>query len=166
MTTRDTHDARTPYPPDPPPRRDRARRAGPRLRLTARGAVVCVVLLSLVSALLASAVEVGAVNGAGFVAACVLAALLVRPADLLALSVSPPLAYFVGTLAAECLLTLDAPGFVRAVAIGVTTRLAEVAPWLFAGTALVVAIALARGLAHNVRELSDELNGRSGRSRR
>lgn len=137
--------------------------AGAPLRLTARGAALCIVLASLLSALAATAVELPAVNGAAFVAACVLAALTVRSSDLLALSVSPPLAYFCGVLAAECLLTLGGDSFVRGVAVGLGARLAEAAPWLFGGTALLLVITVLRGLGRNVRELGDELNGRRRR---
>ena len=68
--------------------------------------MLCIVLASLVSALLATAVAYPPVNGAGFVLACGLAVLTVRPQDLLTLSVSPPLAYFCGVLLAECVLSV------------------------------------------------------------
>ncbi|MEY9213766.1 DUF6542 domain-containing protein [Thermobifida halotolerans] len=166
MAGRDTRGSRMPRRSASAPRHRNgasSRSVGPPLRLTARGAIVCVVLVSFVSALAASAVEHHVVNGVGFVTACALTALTVRPSDLLALSVSPPLAYFGGVLAAECLLTAGGDGFVRGVAIGVGARLADVAPWLFGGTALLLVITLVRGLLRNVRELGDELNGRHPR---
>ncbi|TDQ54797.1 DUF6542 domain-containing protein [Actinorugispora endophytica] len=166
MTTRDARGARAPHRSGPPRRRGGGSapvHTGPPLRLTARGAIVGVTLASFASTMLADAVERPIVSGIGFVAACVLAALLVRAADLLTLSVSPPLAYFVAALTAEIVLTLGTDGFARGVSIGIATRLADIAPWLFAGTALVLVVVIPRGLARNVRALGDELNGRNRR---
>lgn len=134
------------------------------IRLTGRGGVLVIMAASLSAALTAEATGWGFLNGAAFVAACVVAALLVRPSDLLGLTVSPPLAYFTAAVAAECVLTLGSTGFVRALALGMGTRLADIAPWLFLGTALVLIIAVFRGLPSNVRDFSDELNGRRPRS--
>jgi hypothetical protein len=128
--------------------------------------VLCIVLASLVSALLATAVAYPPVNGAGFVLACGLAVLTVRPQDLLTLSVSPPLAYFCGVLLAECVLSVGADSVLRSVAIGVGLRLTDAAPWLFGGTALLLVIALLRGLPQNVRELRAELTTRHRRGSR
>ncbi|WP_344970460.1 DUF6542 domain-containing protein [Salinactinospora qingdaonensis] len=136
-----------------------------RLRLTARGAIVGTIVVSFGAAMLADAVSAPAVNGVAFFSACVLSSLLVRRGDLLVLSVSPPLAYFTAALAAEIVLTLGREDFVRALTIGIGTRLAEIAPWLFAGTAVVLVVALARGLSSNVRELGDEMSGRTQRRR-
>ncbi|RCV54418.1 hypothetical protein DEF23_03050 [Marinitenerispora sediminis] len=106
---------------------------------------------------------VPAASGAAFVAVCVLAAFLVRRSDLLPLAVSPPLGYFTGVLAAEVVLTLGSDGFARAVLIGLGTRLADIAPSLFLGTAVVLVVAACRGLPANIRELGDELSGRPAR---
>ncbi|MDA2813421.1 hypothetical protein O4J56_22435 [Nocardiopsis sp. RSe5-2] len=133
------------------------------IRLTGRGGVLVIMAASLSAALTAEATGWGFLNGAAFVVACVLAALLVRPSDLLGLTVSPPLAYFTAAVAAECVLTLGSTGFVRALALGMGTRLADIAPWLFLGTALVLIISVFRGLPSNVRDFSDELNGRRPR---
>ncbi|AAZ54510.1 hypothetical protein Tfu_0472 [Thermobifida fusca YX] len=177
MTTRrDTWEVRVPRRSAAAPRRSASaprHRAGAspspprgRVRLTARGAVLCIVLASLVSALLATAVAYPPVNGAGFVLACGLAVLTVRPQDLLTLSVSPPLAYFCGVLLAECVLSVGADSVLRSVAIGVGLRLTDAAPWLFGGTALLLVIALLRGLPQNVRELRAELTTRHRRGSR
>ncbi|MFC4560538.1 DUF6542 domain-containing protein [Nocardiopsis mangrovi] len=148
----------------PRPRTDPVPPAASRgVRLTARGGILAIVALSFIAALLAHATGLAGINGGVFVAVCVATALVVRPADLLSLTVSPPLAYFVAALAAEALLTLGSPGFSRGVAIGMATRLADVAPWLFLGTALVLVIAVFRGLPSTVRDFSDEVNGRQRR---
>src|SRR5690606_37810842 len=70
------------------------------------------------------------------------------------------LAYFTAAVLAESLLTLGSDGFARGLAIGLGTRLADVAPWLFLGTALVLLIAVFRGLPANFRDFSDQLHGR------
>ncbi|MFD0774957.1 DUF6542 domain-containing protein, partial [Streptomonospora algeriensis] len=136
------------------------------VRLTGRGGILLVSAVSLISALLSHLVGAPLVSGVAFTAACVVAALLVRSTDLLSLTVSPPLAYFAAALIAEMALTLGQDGFSRAVAIGMATRLADVAPSLFLGTALVLVIAVFRGLPANVRDFSDEVNGRRPRSSR
>lgn len=118
MTMRGTEEPRTPHRVQGGPRRRAAPRSrsgsAPRaartarapLRLTGRGAIVGIVLVSFGAALLAQALGTPVADGAGFLAACVLAALLVRRSDLLSLVVSPPLAYFAAALAAELVLTM------------------------------------------------------------
>ncbi|PSK97288.1 hypothetical protein CLV63_1086 [Murinocardiopsis flavida] len=174
MTPRDADGPRDPNQPHRLARRQR-RPAGPGssargpapstapLRLTARGAILIIVMVGFAAALADSMVALPMLNGIAFVAVCTLAAFFVRSTDLLTLSVSPPLAYFASALLAEGVLTLGSDGFARGVAIGLATRLADVAPWLFAGTALVLVITLFRGLPRNVRALSDELSGRAQR---
>ncbi|MFW5416351.1 hypothetical protein J0910_06985 [Nocardiopsis sp. CNT-189] len=136
---------------------------GAQIRLTGRGGVLVIIAAGVLAALVAEATGWSALNGYVFVASCVAAALLVRPGDLLSLTVSPPLAYFSAAVLAESLLTLGSEGFVRGLAIGMGTRLADVAPWLFLGTALVLLIAVFRGLPANFRDFSDQLNGRRPR---
>jgi hypothetical protein len=57
-------------------------------------------------------------------------------------------------------------GLALPVAGGTLLTLAAVAPWLFAGTAVVVTIALFRGLPRCVRELRANLSGRAPVRRR
>ncbi|GAA4914543.1 DUF6542 domain-containing protein [Streptomonospora salina] len=133
------------------------------IRLTGRGGILLITAVSLAFALIGHLAGSPLVSGIAFTAACVVAALLVRPTDLLSLTVSPPLAYFVAALIAEIAVTLGEEGFSRAVAIGMATRLADVAPSLFLGTALVLVIAVFRGLPSNIREFSDQVNGRRPR---
>lgn len=133
--------------------------AGPP-RLTGRGGALLIVLFSFAGTMIAHAASWPAVPGIAFTAACLLTATMVRPPDLLSLSVSPPLAFFASVVSAECVLALGNEGFTRVLLLGLASRLAEVAPWLFLGTALVLVIAVFRGLPGNLRELGDELNGR------
>ncbi|MCP2336683.1 DUF6542 domain-containing protein [Actinomadura rupiterrae] len=117
--------------------------AGP-VTLTGRGGVALVLAAALLGALLARWVGVGMLAGGLFIAGCVLAALLTRPADLPTLVVSPPLACFAATVVAE--LAADDGPLTRTMSLGLLAALAAIAPWLFAGTLIAVAIAVPRGL--------------------
>jgi hypothetical protein len=134
--------------PEPPP------------RLTGRGGVLAIVVFSFAGTMVAHWAGVPSAPGAAFTLACLLGAFLVRPSDLLSLSVSPPIAFFVAVAAAESVLALGSEGFARVLLLGLASRLAEVAPWLFLGTALVLVIGVFRGLPGNIRDLGDQLNGR------
>ena len=125
-------------------------------RLTGRGAVLIIVLGSFAATMIANLASAPIVPGIIFTLACLATAALVRPADLLSLSVSPPIA----VVGAESVLAAGNEGFARVLILGLASRLAEVAPWLFLGTALVLVIAVFRGLPGNLRSLGDELNGR------
>ncbi|GHC93111.1 hypothetical protein GCM10007079_42150 [Nocardiopsis terrae] len=129
-------------------------------RLTGRGGVLLIVVFSFAGTMIAHLASVTTAPGLAFTIACLVTASLVRPGDLLSLSVSPPIAYFAAVVAAESLLALGNEGFARVLILGLASRLAEVAPWLFLGTALVLVIAVFRGLPGNLRTLGDELNGR------
>lgn len=129
-------------------------------RLTGRGGVLIIALCSFAGTMIANLTPVPAAPGIAFTLACLITAALVRPADLLSLSVSPPIAYFVAVVGAESILAAGNEGFGRVLLLGLASRLAEVAPWLFLGTALVLVVAVFRGLPGNLRTLGDELNGR------
>ncbi|MFD0905490.1 DUF6542 domain-containing protein [Actinomadura sediminis] len=140
------------------PPRSRAAPTGP-VTLTGRGGVVVVFGTAVLCGLLSRWLDMPLLAGGGFTVGCVLAALATRPADLLTLAVSPPLAFFLATLIAEFVTTLGQGSLLRGVAVGVLTALAGTAPWLFFGTLLVLLITLPRGLLTNVRELRDKLAG-------
>ena len=91
----------------------------------------------------------GELADAVFFMASSLTAYYVRPNGLLPVVVSTPLLFF-----AACVLekAATAPGLVAALQ-GTLVALAGCAPWLFAGTALTVAIAVLRGLRGQVRAL-------------
>lgn len=90
-----------------------------------------------------------------FFMASSLTAYYVRPGSLLPVAVSPPLLFF-AAVAIEKIIT--ASGMLTALE-GTVVALADAAPWLFAGTALTVVIALLRGLRTEVRALVMELRG-------
>lgn len=117
-------------------------RAG--LRLTARGAIVMLFVITLVGMPL--------LPGLAFVAGCLAAALLVRPRDLLPLVVTPPLVFFCAALVAELIGALGSDSMLQTLALGMFTTLSSSAPWLFVGSALALGVAWVRGLPANVRE--------------
>ncbi|MEV5411581.1 DUF6542 domain-containing protein [Thermopolyspora sp. NPDC052614] len=123
------------------------------IRLTARGAIALVFTVTLVACVTGSS----AVIGAAFVVACLAGVMLIQPRELLALVVTPPLTFFVAMLVNELIRSLGAASFLQAFGLGMFTSLSGGAPWLFAGSALVLAVAWFRGLPANVRELRDEL---------
>lgn len=142
----------------PPRKRERTAEGPP--RLTGRGGVLAILVFSFAGTMVSHWAGIPAAPGVAFTLACLLGALLVRPSDLLSLAVSPPIAFFVAVVAAESVLALGSEGFARVMLLGMASRLAEVAPWLFLGTALVLVIGVFRGLPGNIRDLGDELNGR------
>ncbi|GAA5083978.1 hypothetical protein HNP84_003738 [Thermocatellispora tengchongensis] len=137
-----------------------ASRAG--VTLTARGAIAVILVATLVGYALDSLTGAGAAIGIVFIAGCVTAALLVNRRDLLSVVVTPPLLFFVGTLIAEAARALGAASPLQNLALGLFTAMSGGAPWLFAGTALVLVITWRRGLRGNVRALREELRGARG----
>lgn len=127
------------------------------IRLTARGAIALALLSTLLGYALASALDLPILVGAVFVLGALVATLLVNPRELLTLVVTPPLIFFCATLAVEIARALGAPSFVQSLGFGLYTSLSAGAPWLFAGSALVLAVAWKRGLPANVRELREDL---------
>ncbi|GAA4208092.1 DUF6542 domain-containing protein [Microbispora amethystogenes] len=119
-------------------------RAG--LRLTARGAIVMLFVITVVGLL-------PKLPGPAFVAGCLAAVLLVRPRDLLPLVVTPPLVFFLAALLVELLRSLGSGSMLPTFGLGMFTTLSSAAPWLFAGSALALGVAWVRGLPDNLREL-------------
>jgi hypothetical protein len=97
-----------------------------------------------------------------FIAACIAIACYARPSDLLTVAIAPPLAFFAACVCAKAVTSAD----VTSAAEGMLVELANSAPWLFAGTALTVGIALYRGLPGNIRELRQDLQGKPDASSR
>ncbi len=118
-------------------------RAG--LRLTARGAIVMLFVITLVG--------MPFLPGPAFVAGCLAAVLLVRPRDLLPLVVTPPLVFFAAALLVELVRALSSGSMLQTFGLGMFTALSSGAPWLFLGSALALGIAWVRGLPASLREL-------------
>ncbi|RJL33368.1 DUF6542 domain-containing protein [Bailinhaonella thermotolerans] len=127
------------------------------VRLTARGAILALFAVTVLGRIGAALLAWPEVAGAAFVLACLATAVLVRKRDLLALVVSPPLVFFVATLVSELVRAFGSSSFARGLGIGMFSAMSGGAPWLFAGSVLVLGIALARGLRENVSDLRDDL---------
>ncbi|GIH98986.1 DUF6542 domain-containing protein [Planobispora takensis] len=134
---------------------ERSRASG--IRLTARGAVASMLVFTLAGSVLHALFGPSALVGAAFVVGCVAAVSLVNPRDLLPLVVSPPLVFFVAVFITEAVRSLSAASPVQAFGLGMFTAMSGGAPWLFAGSALVLVVAWRRGLTRCVRELREEI---------
>jgi hypothetical protein len=121
-----------------------------RLKLTARGAVALLFVVTLLG-------QVVSLPGPAFVAGCIGAALLVQPRDLLPMVVTPPLVFFAATTFIEVVRSIGADSLLQTLGLGLFTALSSGAPWLFGGSALVLGIAWPRGLPDNVRDLRQDL---------
>jgi len=127
------------------------------VRLTARGAIALTLVSTLAGYVLAALLDMQVLVGLAFVAACLLGVVMVNPRELLSLVVTPPLVFFVATLFVELGRALVTVGILQSLALGLYGSLSRGAPWLFAGSAIVLGVALARGLRDNVRDLREEL---------
>jgi len=127
----------------------------PRARLTGRGAIVVMLAVFTLGLLGAVWLRWPVLAGASFVAGSVAAVRYVRTRDLLVATVVPPLLF--GIVLAGVKAATATGSVVLSIAEGTAITLAEVAPWLFAGMALTVIVAWARGLRGCVRELREEL---------
>ncbi len=127
------------------------------VRLTARGAIALILLATLAGYVLAALFDLQPLIGLAFVSACLLGVVLVNPRELLSLVVTPPLVFFVATLFVELGRALSSVGIIQSLALGLYGSLSHGAPWLFAGSAIVLGVAWGRGLRDNVRDLREEL---------
>jgi hypothetical protein len=125
--------------------------------LTARGAIALALVATLAGYVVAALIDVQKVVGAAFVLAGLLGALLVNRRELLSLVVTPPLVFFCATLFVELGRAFGSVSIVQSLALGLYTSLTRGAPWLFAGSAIVLGVAWRRGLRDNVRDLREEL---------
>ncbi|MFC4012326.1 DUF6542 domain-containing protein [Nonomuraea purpurea] len=127
------------------------------VRLTARGAVALALVATLAGYVLTALLDIQHVVGAAFVLSSLLGALMVNRRELLSLVVTPPLVFFCATLFVELGRAFGSVSIVQSLTLGLYTSLTRGAPWLFAGSALVLGVAWRRGLRDNVRELREEL---------
>ncbi|PZG10458.1 hypothetical protein C1J01_36115 [Nonomuraea aridisoli] len=127
------------------------------VRLTARGAIALALVATLAGYVLTALLGVEQIVGAAFVVASTLGVLLVNRRELLSLVVTPPLVFFCATLFVELGRAFGSVSIVQSLTLGLYTSLTRGAPWLFAGSAIVLGVAWRRGLRDNVRELREEL---------
>jgi hypothetical protein len=109
----------------------------------------------LVTCLLAAWRQLDVLAGLGFCAGCVLAPVYARRAAQLRVAVSAPVIFLLAEIAAQSVTAPGSSGHSSGVLVleGTVLALADVAPWLFAGTAMCFVIAMFRGLPQCVRDL-------------
>lgn len=144
-----------------PAARPGSRPASFRSHVTARGALLAMVIISLLACLLGAWQHLDVLAGLGFCLSCVLAPVYARREAMPYLVISAPLTFLVAELITQALTAQgdSTHGSTLSVLEGTFLTLADVAPWLFAGTAICVVIALFRGLPQSVRELRASLRG-------
>jgi len=126
-----------------------------RIRLTGRGAVMVMLAVFALGLLVASWMGWPVLAGTCFVIGSAAAVLYVRPGDLLMVTIVPPLLFGITLVVVKAATATGS--MVLSVAEGTAITMAEVAPWLFAGMALTLVIAWARGLGGCIRELRQDL---------
>ena len=124
------------------------------IKLTGRGAVVALFAACFLSLLFATWTGWSAFADVVFVMTCGVVTCYTRVSGLRAVVVCPPLAFFAGTVLAQVITASDTFLAVE----GILITLASSAPWLFTGTALVVAIALGRGYRPKVPAIPPLIN--------
>jgi hypothetical protein len=132
--------------------------------MTARGAVLTMFALFFLGTLVAGWLHLGVLTGLSFVAGFALAARYTRRDGLLAVAVTPPLIFLVALVCTEVLTSHadTTKHSLTSAAEGTILTLAAVAPWLFVGVIVGLAIALFRGLPQCVRDLRTDLRGDIG----
>jgi hypothetical protein len=140
------------------------RKPAARSQLTTRGGLLGLFALCLAACLIATWRQFDLVAGLGFCAGCVLVSVYVRREGLLKVVLSVPVVFLVAEIATQALTAQGSSthGSALSVLEGTFLTLADVAPWMFAGTAVCLTIAMCRGLPQCVRELGASLRGESG----
>lgn len=132
---------------------DAARR--PTVQLTARGGVLGLFITCFLAMVLADWTGWSALADLAFVGGGGAAATYTRRGALLALTVSPPVIFLAACVCAE-LLTASGT---FATATGIFAMLGTSAPWLYAGTAVILVVALCRGVSDEIGDLVACLRG-------
>ena len=128
-------------------------------RLTSRGAIAILFIVSLLGIVISHLFDQDWAAGLVFVIGCAAASLWVRPSDTPMLVVAPPIAYFAALLVVEIVTGLMSGMFLQVTAIGIALNLSTVLFWLLGGTALAVVILLFRGLPDAWADLRAGLRG-------
>ena len=136
----------------------------PAARMTSRGAILAMFSLFFPGTLTAGWLHLATLTGLSFVAGCALTARYTRRDGLLTVVVTPPLIFIISLVVTEVLTSHadTARHALTSAAEGTILTLAAVAPWLFAGVLIGLAIAMFRGLPQCIQDLRDELRGDIG----
>jgi hypothetical protein len=131
-----------------------------RIRLTGRGCVLLLFAVFLVGSLLGQQLGSGWLGGASYLVGSLLAVNYARRRALLLVATTPPLIFLIALTCTELITATGST--LLATAEGTLLALATAAPWLFGGTAALLAFAMLRGLPQSIRDLGDDLSGRPG----
>lgn len=132
-----------------------------RTHVTTRGALLGMFGICLAACLLGSWLHADVAAGLGFIVAGILAPVYARREALLYVVIAAPVVFLLAEIIAQVAMAQGSSsrGTVISVLEGTILTLADVAPWLFAGTVICLAAALARGLTQCVRDLRAGLRG-------
>jgi hypothetical protein len=115
----------------------------------------------LVACLLAAWLHADAIAGVGFVATGILAPVYARQNALLHIVISAPVIFLLAEIVTQLITAPGTSGRSSAISVleGTFLTLADVAPWLFAGTIVCIGVAMTRGLPQCVRDLRAGMRG-------
>lgn len=132
-----------------------ARAGAVRPRVTTRGVLGAFFALCLVSCLIAAWRQFDIVAGLAYLAGCLAAPVYVRREAQLQIVIAPPVLFLLAVLMTQVLTAQGSSSHASMLSVleGTLLMLAATAPWLFAGAAGCVAVAMFRGLPDCVREL-------------
>jgi hypothetical protein len=122
----------------------------PAARMTSRGAILAMFSLFFPGTLTAGWLHLPVLTGVSFLAGCILAGLYARRPDLLVVVTMPPLIFLISLICVKAMTSTGSA--VISTAEGCLLTLAATAAWLFGGEAVILVIALFRGLPRTVRE--------------
>jgi len=130
-----------------------------RSHVTTRGALVGMFALCLVACLLAAWWRLDILAGFAFVAGCVLAPVYARRDALLHIVISVPVIFLLAEIATQAMTAQGGSGHGTTLSVleGTILALAAVAPWLFAGTAVCLIVAMMRGLPQCIRDMRGDV---------
>jgi hypothetical protein len=132
-----------------------------RSHVTTRGALLGMFAICLAACLLGAWLHADVVAGLGFIGAAILAPVYARREALLYVVISAPVVFLLAEIIAQVATAQGSSSRGTAISVleGTLLTLADVAPWLLAGTATCVIAAMVRGLPHCVRDLRAGLRG-------
>ena len=136
-----------------------SRPAAFRSHVTTRGALAGMFALCLIACLAAAWSRLDILAGFAFVAGCVIAPVYARRDALLHIVISVPVIFLLAEIATQAMTAQGSTshGTTLSVLEGTILALAAVAPWLFAGTAVCVIVAMMRGLPQCIRDLRGDV---------
>jgi hypothetical protein len=132
-----------------------------RSHVTTRGALLGMFAICLASCQLGAWFHTDVVAGLGFIVTGILAPVYARREALLYIVISAPIVFLLAEIIAQVATAQGSSsrGTVISVLEGTLLTLADVAPWLFAGTVICLVTAMVRGLPQCVRDLRAGLRG-------